>query len=941
MKSAPVAPNGQTQNGQTQNGQTANGQTANGQTANGRKIRVPAASPGRDLADAAEAVRTLPATADAAGRKIAGDGRKYCKIGCVDHLSAERITGWAWDPDRPDEPVAVDILDGDTVALTIMADRARDDLKAAGIGGGRHGFEILQPAHLFPRSRHRIRIRRAFDGVDLMDHEGWIVRTRAGFDDAAADGFDQEVACSIADAREPGDLDHALAAVLGGLNRLVNARMALEADKQGRARDFVHDVAGLANASDWMREFIHKMQMDYTPLHFDDVAAPRVSIVIPVHNAFATTYNCLRSILEHPPEVSYEIVVVDDASTDETMLAAIVLSGAVRLLRNPSNQGFVRSCNAGAKAARGRCLMFLNNDTLVRDGWLDALVATFETVPNVGIAGAKLLSADGQLQEAGGVVWRLGDAWNWGRGQDARDPAYCYLRDADWVSGAALMIPAELFALLGGFDEHFAPGYYEDTDLAFRARQMGKRVVVQPASEVVHLEGVSAGVDVNGPGMKRYQRANQAKFRERWASVLAAHRFNGDQAVLEAERAVRKRAYFIDETVPTPDQDAGSNAALQHMIALMRMGYKVTFLPADNMARIDPYTANLQKIGIECLYAPYYWSVEEVFRKARVKPDLIYLHRYVNSARYATMARRYCPNAAIVYNVADLHFLRMERASAVMPDASGAADARDQRARELATMRDVGCVIVHSSYEKTLLDELRPGPPVVVVPWTVTVRPTQVPFRNRYGTAFVGGYGHPPNVDAATYLATEIVPLLRARGSAFPVRLIGSNAPAEIHALQSRDLQIMGHVPVLADALDHLRCTVVPLRYGAGVKGKVLESFAHGLPCVMTPVAAEGLDLPQELAWLVADSPAEFAAKTHRLHEDEALNSRLAALGCAYVATSCNADIVASRLRQAIDAADGRDPVQVRGVTTDAVPVTAPVRKSRAAAESSAIAAGD
>src|SRR4029079_18420038 len=161
-----------------------------------------------------------------------------------------------------------------------------------------------------------------------------------------------------------------------------------------------------------------------------------------------------------------------------------------------------------------------------------------------------------------------------------------------YVSGAALMIRAELFARLGKFDEHYAPGYYEDTELCFRAREAGYRVVVQPASEVVHLEGASAGTSTAGTGMKRFQAINHRKFFERWKETLANHRFNGELPELEVERTVEKRALFIDDSVPEPDKDAGSNAALQHMFSLQRLGYKLTFIPADNMARIDPYTAD-------------------------------------------------------------------------------------------------------------------------------------------------------------------------------------------------------------------------------------------------------------------------------------------------------------------------------------------------------------
>ena len=484
--------------------------------------------------------------------------------------------------------------------------------------------------------------------------------------------------------------------------------------------------------------------------------------------------------------------------------------------------------------------------------------------------------------------------------QDPAEPAYLFLRDADWVSGAALMIERTLFDQLNGFDEYYAPAYYEDTDLAFRVRALGKRVVVQPASEIVHLEGVSAGTDTAGTGMKRFQVVNHAKFYRRWKDTLITHRFNGQQPELEAERLVRRRAYFIDDSVPTPDQDAGSNAAIEHMRALLALGYKVTFLPADNMAKIDPYTGHLQKLGIECLYHPFFWSVEEVFRKATHKPDLVYLHRYTNASKYATMVRRYFPECRIVYNVADLHFLRMERQAEVDPTSISAAEVAMQRRGELLAMQTVDSVIVHSPVEAKLVHDSEPALSVEVVPWTVRSRPTKLPFAGRSGTAYVGGFGHPPNADAVRYLVREILPLLRPMAPDCTTYLVGSKMPDEIMNLRGPGVMPLGFVPVLADILHKLRCTVVPLRYGAGIKGKVLESFAHGLPCVMSEVAAEGLELPEDLAWLVARSSAEFAEKIAQVHADEALNRKLSEAGLAYIEQRHSAAAVTEALRMAV-----------------------------------------
>ena len=185
-------------------------------------------------------------------------------------------------------------------------------------------------------------------------------------------------------------------------------------------------------------------------------------------------------------------------------------------LRNERNSGFVASCNRGAEKARGKYLVFLNNDTLVKPGWLTALLDTFTEEPRAGIVGSKLLYPDGRLQEAGGIIWRDASGWNYGKFDDPGKPEYNYLREVDYCSAAALMVPKALFESVGGFDSRYAPGYYEDTDLAFKVRQAGYRVLYQPLSEVIHYEGATGGTDIS-TGAKKHQEINRSTFAEVWS----------------------------------------------------------------------------------------------------------------------------------------------------------------------------------------------------------------------------------------------------------------------------------------------------------------------------------------------------------------------------------------------------------------------------------------
>ncbi len=300
---------------------------------------------------------------------------------------------------------------------------------------------------------------------------------------------------------------------------------------------------------------------------------PTVSIVIPVYNEFQYTYNCLMSILNHSGDVAYEIIIADDRSTDQTKDITDIVSG-IKVVRTAENLRFLRNCNHAAKHAEGKYILFLNNDTQVQENWLQPLVRLIESDERIGMVGSKLIYPDGYLQEAGGILWKDGSAWNYGNRKNPEDPEYNYVKEADYISGAAVMIKRSLWHKIGGFDERFVPAYCEDSDLAFAVRAQGYKVLYQPLSVVVHFEGVSNGTDLSG-GQKLYQTKNQQKLVEKWTEVLERDHFPNAENVFTARDRNRYKPVLlmVDHYVPQYDKDAGSRTVFQYLKMFVDKGY--------------------------------------------------------------------------------------------------------------------------------------------------------------------------------------------------------------------------------------------------------------------------------------------------------------------------------------------------------------------------------
>lgn len=603
----------------------------------------------------------------------------------------------------------------------------------------------------------------------------------------------------------------------------------------------------------------HKRALQLPSPVLPTTTTPLVSVIIPAYGQVGITLRCLEAIARSQTATSFEVIVAEDASGDPdmTLLDAIV---GLRLVRNRSNLGFLHNCNAAALLARGRYLLFLNNDTEPLPGFIDALVALAEARPDVGLVGSRLLFPDGRLQEAGGIIWQDGTGCNYGRGDDPALPQYNTVREVDYISGASIMLKRDLFEVLGGFDPLFAPAYYEDVDLAFRIRARGLRVMYQPASVVIHHEGLSHGTDPT-TGIKARQEVNRHRLLARWPQILASeHVPSGSDPMRAPEHAKgRTTILVIDHYVPEPDRDAGSRSTMGVVTALRDAGWVVKFWPWNRSH--NDYTCLLETIGVEVLDSRLDMDFAQWIVRNGTQLDHVLAIRPNIAAECIADLLQHTKARLSFYGV-DIHHVRMRRQAALLGDTTLAAEADEMEKleRRLWDMFDV--LLYPSEEEAAQVRALVPGAPAHgIVPFSFDR------FRARSAPPaepvilFVAGFAHPPNIDAATWLVREILPLVRACVPTVRLVLAGSHPTAEVLALADGDrITVTGNLSEAELATTYLeaRVSIVPLRVGAGVKGKVVEALQQGLPLVTTSIGAEGIPGLEQVV-LVTDDAAGLA----------------------------------------------------------------------------------
>jgi|GEM_PF-705231 predicted O-linked N-acetylglucosamine transferase (SPINDLY family)/GT2 family glycosyltransferase len=593
-----------------------------------------------------------------------------------------------------------------------------------------------------------------------------------------------------------------------------------------------------------------------------------ISVVVVLFNQVGLSRQCFAALADQR-DACLETIVVDNASNDRTAELLQRLDGAI-VLRNARNVGFLEAANQGAARARGRHILFLNNDAIVHAGALCQAARRLDADGTIGAVGGRIVLGDGTLQEAGCIAYRDGSTLGYGRGQDPHAPAFAFLRDVDFCSGAFLMLRRTLWQDLGGFDPVFAPAYYEDTDLCLRIQDAGYRVVYDPSIWLTHFEWASATAPDAATQMMEERRA---RFATRHRARLAARPESG-QAIPTRDRwltTVRPRILLIDNAVPHMAGGGGLPRArlLVHALAAR---HHLTLFPLWDFD--DDWRTVYASVPeyVEVMLGHGAGALEAFLEERAGVYDFLLVSRPPNMALVEKLwARR--PNLfdgmRLVYDAEAVFALReIGQAGAMgrpLPDETAQRLVQD----ELALGHRAETVLCVSAHEADLFRSAG-ARQVIRVDHAMPTRKTTPAWEDRTGLLFVGAiHSSTPNEDSLLWFCEHVMQILRGLEPDFPcIDIVGDCTSEKVAELASHHVRLVGRVDDLTPWYDGHRVFVAPTRFGAGVPAKVIEAACNGIPVVATPL------LVRQLGWrsgndiVCGEDPAAFAQALLRLYRD-------------------------------------------------------------------------
>lgn len=602
--------------------------------------------------------------------------------------------------------------------------------------------------------------------------------------------------------------------------------------------------------------------------------SPLVSIIILVLEETDMVQRSLDAVARNvAAKVDHETIVVANGTSYEALLP-LQHRGDIVLVRSAVNRGFAGGCNLGAQHARGQYLVLLNDDAEVEPGWLEYLLESVNR-DGVGAVGSRVLLGDGRLQESGSVIFSDASTRGVGRGLPVESSRHTAVRDVDYASACSLLIAREAWDAVGGMDERYFPAYYEDVDLCMALREAGLAVIVDPRSQVRHIENGSSSAAYAEFLMLR----NRTKFKQKWHARLANHLAPpaaGEVALatrIAGHRAggSRTRLLIIDDRLPNGAWGSGFGRMMQ-VIRELATEYEITFLPTGGGN--SAVAATLAQMGIEVVWDPAEAHLDEFAGWY----EAVLISRPPNFTACVSAVRRFQPDALLVYDVEALWHRRLLRQLEFTDDGEQRSalkrEAVSTATTERQIVREADLVVCLSTREFEIVRNWGCLNAALVSPVEPPTHDVGSGFASRSGMLFAGAWAagpDSPNEDALRFFVREVLPELVTLVPTARLIVTGGSPPASVLALAGPHVTFMGHVSDMAASYEQARVVVVPTRFGSGVKIKTVEAIQHGVPVVSTRIGAEGLHLPATGPVSVVDDPTGFAREIAVLLTDSEL----------------------------------------------------------------------
>lgn len=597
---------------------------------------------------------------------------------------------------------------------------------------------------------------------------------------------------------------------------------------------------------------------------------PKVTILLVLYNRAELTYACLKSIIKSV-RTPYQVVVVDNASSDRTEELLQRIDGAA-VIRNSTNEGFLKACNQGADLAEGDFLLFLNNDAVLVGDAVSLALAVFEEEDRVGGVGGRILLLDGKLQEAGSICWRDGSCLGYGRADYASEPEYMFRRDVDYCSGAFLMVPTALFDRMNRFDTAYAPAYYEETDFCLRLHESGYRVLYEPGVVILHYEFASS---TESDDAIRLQSEHRQIFLDRHLQYLKTRPLPAKKNVLLGRSvSAGKRVLFIDDRVPHTYFGSGFPRSNFILNVLSDLGYQVTLYPLNYPVE-DNWSTVFQDIpkSVEVMLGYGRMRLRKFLESRRDYFDIAFVSRPHNMEFFSSVAEQIYGSFSkpkIIYDAEAIFSIR-EAAKYELFTGKKPKDLDEMIRAEVELTKDSDAVIAVSESERALFRKYYPGQ-VHVVGHALDLDPSPIPFDERSDFLFVGNmdYDGSPNVDSMCWFVDEVLPLVKRSLPDVKLMLVGPNASQEIQALASEDVRLLGRQENLEEFYGKCRVFLAPTRYAGGIPYKVHEAAANGIPVVATSLIIDQLSwrIGEQILGAPLDAAADFAEQCIRLYTE-------------------------------------------------------------------------